>query len=149
MLENIFNEQIFSFIRSHPGMGILGLDNLLYFAEEYNVAARHVLLHSLHPRHGYTFAIIGINLTSLAYTLLKTGVAKTHLYNLGTNNLNINHFHHFYCYLFYEFDKFWMECKPTSLMDFSNIHDKFLNAIRLKLNDNRTIFKMNLSVDNI
>lgn len=130
-------------------MGILGLDNLIFFAEEYNGAARHVLSHSLHPRYGYTFAIVGINLTSLAYDLVKTGEAKTHIYNLGTNNLSLIHFHRFYCYLFYEFDKFWMECKPTSLMEFSNIHKRFLNIIRTKLNDNRTIFKMNLLVENI
>lgn len=131
------------------GMGMLGLENLLYFAEEYNGAARHVLSHSLHPRHGYTFAIVGINLTSMAYTLLKNGTAKTHFYNLAIADLNYEHFHKFYCYLFYEFDKYWMECKPTSLMDFSNIHEKFLNNIRTKLEDNRTVLKINLSVDNI
>lgn len=130
-------------------MGLLGLDNLIYFAEEYNGAARHVLSHSLHPRHGYTFAIVGINLTAMAYNLLKNGAAKTHLYNLDIQYLDIEHFHKLYCYLFYEFDKYWMECKPVSLMDFSNIHEKFLMNILSKLDDNRTVFKINLSVDNI
>lgn len=129
------------------GMGLLGLEDLLFFAEEYNGAARHVLSHSLHPRHGYTFAIVGINLTSMAYTLLKTGVVKTHIYNLNTTTPNLDHFHKLYCYLFFEFDKYWMECKPTSLMDFSNIHDKFQTNILAKLNDNRTAFKLNFSVD--
>lgn len=131
------------------GMGLLGLDNLLYFAEEYNGAARHVLSHSLHPVHGYTFAIVGINLTSMAYTLLKKGVAKTHIYNLNTTHPTIEHFHKFYCYLFFEFDKYWMECKPASLMDFSSIHDKFQSSILAKLNDNRTVFKLNFSVDDV
>lgn len=130
-------------------MGLLGLENLLYFAEEYNGAARHVLSHSFHPIHGYTFAIVGINLTSLAYNLFKSGAAKTYIYNLSSNYPHINHFHKFYCYLFYEFDKYWMECKPCSLMEFSRIHDKFLTNITLKLNDNRTVLKMNLSVDDI
>lgn len=130
-------------------MGLLGLDNLLFFAEEYNGAARHVLQHSLHPRHGYTFAIVGINLTSLAYHLLKNGSAKTHIYNLNTTQVNIVHFHKLYCYLFFEFDKYWMECKPTSLMDFSFIHDKFQTDIQSKLEDNRTLFKLNFSVDDI
>lgn len=131
------------------GMGMLGLDNLLYFAEEFNGAARHVLSHSMHPKHGYTFAIVGINLTSMAYTLVTKGLAKTHLYNLPTNELDLNHFHKLYCYLFYEFDKYWMECKPTSLMDFSRIHEQFLANIREKLEDNRCFLKMNSSIDNL
>lgn len=124
------------------GMGLLGLDNLVYFAEEYNAAARHVLSHSIHPIHGYTFAIVGINLTSMAYNLLQNGTAKSHFYNLKTQHLNLKHFHQLYCYLFYEFDKFWFECKPTSLMDFSNIHARFLSHILTQLNDDRTVFHM-------
>lgn len=130
-------------------MGILGLENLIYFAEEYNGAARHVLSHSHHPKHGYTFAIVGINLTSMAYHLFKSGMAKTHIYNLGTNQPTLRHFHKFYCYLFYEFDKYWMECKPRSIMDFSNIHDKFRANIESKLQDDGTVFKINLSVDDV
>lgn len=124
-------------------MGLLGLENLLYFAEEYNEAARHVLSHSMHPNYGYTFAIVGINLTSMAYNLLQDGSAKTHFYNLKTKLLRIKHFHRMYSYLFYEFDKFWVECKPTSLMEFSNIHAQFLSHISTQLRDDRTIFSLN------
>lgn len=128
---------------------MLGLDNLVYFADEYNGAARHVLSHSMHPIHGYTFAIVGINLTSMAYNLLQNGEAKTHMYNLKAQHLSLKHFHRLYCYLFYEFDKFWVQSKPTSLMDFSNIYAKFLNDISTKLSDDRTILKINLAVDNV
>lgn len=131
------------------GMGLLGLENLIFFADEYNDTARHALSHSLHPRHGYTFAIVGINLTSMAYNLMKKGTAKTHLYNLTTSNLEVRHFHKLYCYLFYEFDKYWMECRPTSLMDFSRIYEKFLSNINDKLADNRTILKINLLINNL
>lgn len=131
------------------GMGILGLENLLYFAEEYTGAARHVLSHSMHPKHGYTFAIVGINLTSMAYTLLRTGAAKTHIYNLNTTQPTIEHFHKLYCYLFFEFDKYWMECKPASLMDFSIIQGRFQNDILDKLENNQMVFKLNFSVDDI
>lgn len=123
-------------------MGLLGLENLLYFAEEYNAAARHVLSHSTHPMHGYTFAIVGINLTSMAYNLMQNGAAKTHLYNLKAPYLSLKHFHRLYCYLFYEFDKFWLECKPISLMEFSNIHAQFLSDITNQLNDDQTVFNM-------
>lgn len=124
------------------GMGLLGLENLLYFAEEHNEAARHVLSHSVHPVHGYTFAIVGINLTSMAYNLLQNGTAKTHLYNLKARQLSLKHFHRLYCYLFYEFDRFWVQCKPTSLMEFSDIHARFLSDILSQLNDDQTVFHL-------
>lgn len=34
------------------GMGILGLDNLIYFATNHTKVARLILLHSNHPTHG-------------------------------------------------------------------------------------------------
>jgi hypothetical protein len=34
------------------GMGLLGLENLLFFSTHYNESARHLLQHSLHPVHG-------------------------------------------------------------------------------------------------
>lgn len=131
------------------GMGTLGLENLLYFAKEYNGAARHVLLHSQHPQHGYTFAIVGINLTSLAYKLYKSGIAKTHFYNFVKGSMNINHFHKFYCYLFFEFDRFWVDSKPHSIMDFPIIHERFQNNIENLLSDPNAIFKMNLLIEDI
>lgn len=135
------------FFLQFTGMGLLGLENLLYFAEEYTEAARHVLSHSIHPVYGYTFAIVGINLTSMAYNLLQNGAAKTHLYNLKTQHLSLKHFHRLYCYLFYEFDKFWVECKPESLMEFSNIHARFLSDISNQLYDDRTVFNLKQVID--
>ncbi|KFM82927.1 ELMO domain-containing protein 2, partial [Stegodyphus mimosarum] len=75
------------------GMGILGLENLLFFASEYGDAARHVLLHSSHPSYGYSFAIVGINLTSMAYHMLKDLSLKVHLYNAVRGRPHIKHFH--------------------------------------------------------
>uniref|UniRef100_A0A1B6DXP2 ELMO domain-containing protein n=1 Tax=Clastoptera arizonana TaxID=38151 RepID=A0A1B6DXP2_9HEMI len=112
------------------GMGILGLDNLIYFAEEYPEAVNHVLSHSMHPKYGYAFAIVGINLTSMAYHLFKDGTAKTHVYNVSKSLPSMRIFHQFYCYLFYEFDKFWIEAKPSNVMEFTYIRDKFESNIR-------------------
>lgn len=131
------------------GMGILGLENLVYFAQEYPSAATHVLSHSMHPRYGYAFAIVGINLTSMALRLLKDGSAKTHVYNSLKTLPSIRAFHQFYCYLFYEFDGFWIESKPSNIMEFSSIQEKFENNIRLALANPSTVFRINLSVDNI
>lgn len=130
------------------GMGLLGLENLLFFATEYKTPASHVLSHSLHPVYGYAFAIVGINLTSMAWQLLKDGSAKTYFYN--TKSLpTIKDFHQFYCYLFYEFDQFWIECKPSNIMEFSNIREKYEKMIRIALQDPANVFRIDLKVDTV
>ncbi|XP_020284630.1 ELMO domain-containing protein 2 [Pseudomyrmex gracilis] len=131
------------------GMGILGLENLIYFAQEYPSTATHVLSHSNHPRYGYGFAIVGINLTSMALKLLRDGSAKTHIYNSSKSLPTIRAFHQFYCYLFYEFDGFWIESKPSNMMEFSSIQEKFENSIRMSLANPSTILRINVAVDNI
>lgn len=131
------------------GMGLLGLENLLYFSTEYKAAACHVLSHSKHPTYGYAFAIVGINLTSMAWTLLKDGDAKTYFYNTCNDLPSLKHFHQFYSYLFYEFDQFWIECKPSNIMEFSSIRERFERNIRLQLSDPASVFKINLAVDTI
>lgn len=161
------------------GMGLLGLENLVYFAKEYNSAAKHILSHSHHPKHGYSFAIVGINLTHMAYRLLKDGSAKTHLFNMAAGGAEtaecatagydrgkylsddplsrpfysprptVAHFHHFYSYLFVEFDKFWLAEKPRDVMEFNRIRDLFENNIRAKLSDNSVTFKVNVAIDNV
>lgn len=124
------------------GMGVLGLENLLYFAKEYTDTARRALLHSMHPQHGYTFAIVGINLTSMALTLLKQGHAKTHIYNVIPTYASLDTFHDLYCYLFYAFDRYWMQCKPQSIMDFSFVQERFINDIKALLRDEGTVLRV-------
>jgi len=131
------------------GMGILGLHNLLYFAREFGTASKHILSHSHHPKFGYSFAIVGINLTLMAYKLLQDTALKSHLYNVTEGRPTIDNFHHFYCYLFIEFDKFWLECQPKDIMEFNRIRDLFDNVVRSKLADTRTCFKVNIEVDTI
>lgn len=131
------------------GMGILGLDNLLYFAEEYPGPVNHVLSHSMHPQYGYAFAIVGINLTSMAYHLFKDGTAKTHVYNVSKSLPSMRVFHQFYCYLFYEFDRFWLEAKPSNVMEFTYIRDIFEKSIRRFFSDPSSVCRINISVDTV
>jgi len=151
------------------GMGLLGLKNLLYFTKEYNTAARHILSHSHHPKHGfytslepytptvrYSFAIVGINLTHMAYRLLVDGSAKTHMFNVCASSPVeserrpiLKHFHHLYSYLFVEFDKFWLSEKPKDVMEFNRIRDLFENQMRTLLEDRSAHFKINIAVDNV
>jgi hypothetical protein len=133
------------------GMGILGLDNLLYFTREYPGTARHLLSHSQHPKYGYTLAVVGINITHMAWRLLKSGQAKSHFYNLARSHKypKIENFHQFYCYLLYEFDSYWMNAKPDNLMEFNNVQAKFEKAILKSTKRENCQFKMNLSVESV
>lgn len=131
------------------GMGILGLHNLIYFAREFGTAAKHILSHSHHPKFGYSFAIVGINLTQMAYKLLQDNALKSHMYNITEGRPNMENFHHLYSYLFIEFDKFWLECQPKDIMEFNRIRDLFENVVRSKLADTRTCFKVNIEVDTV
>ncbi|XP_050520860.1 ELMO domain-containing protein 2 [Daktulosphaira vitifoliae] len=125
------------------GMGILGLDNLVYFASKYTYLARIALSHSMHPIHGYAFAIVGINLTNMALELVVDGSAKTHFYN-KRNAPEYEDFNEFYCYLFWEFDKFWLNAKPKDLMEFTIHRENFEKVIRKRLNKYDTIFQIDV-----
>ena len=103
----------------------------------------------------YSFAIVGINLTLMAYRLLNDGSAKTHIFNVtaassdGDIVPSLRHFHHFYSYLFIEFDKFWLSEKPRDVMEFNRIRDLFENNVRTMLRDSSTVLRINVAVDTV
>ncbi|XP_076044267.1 ELMO domain-containing protein 2 [Oratosquilla oratoria] len=131
------------------GMGILGLDNLLFFAENHTNVARHILMHAQHPRYGYSYAIVGINITHMAYNFLKFGNAKTHFFNSCKGIPNVRAFHQFYSYLFFEFDQLWRHEKPRDIMEFNRVRNKFEVQVKEKLKDPMTLFKCNFILENI
>ncbi|XP_055933159.1 ELMO domain-containing protein 2-like [Argiope bruennichi] len=131
------------------GMGVLGLENLLYFATEHSETARHVLLHSNHPTYGYSFAIVGINLTSMAYDLLRNKTLQVHFYNSVKGKPKMNDFHYVYCYLFYEFDKFWLSEKPRDIMEFSRIRAKFQDNVLKLLQNPKAQLKLSFLIKNL
>uniref|UniRef100_A0A3P9JH98 ELMO/CED-12 domain containing 1 n=1 Tax=Oryzias latipes TaxID=8090 RepID=A0A3P9JH98_ORYLA len=125
------------------GMGLLGLHNLLYFAEHDKSAALQMLQDSLQPKHNlnskwlivfrYSFAIVGINITDLAYSLLVSGALKTHLYNVAPEMPNLQHFQQTFCYLMQEFQRFWIEEDPSDIMEFNRVRSKFHRRILRQL----------------
>ncbi|NXN18240.1 ELMD2 protein, partial [Indicator maculatus] len=124
------------------GMGLLGLVNLVYFSKHYTDEARQILSRSNHPKLGYSYAIVGINLTEMAYSLLKNGALKSHLYNMVSGLPQMEHFHQFYCYLVYEFDKFWFEEEPESIMHFNHYREKFHEKIKSLLLDYNVVLTL-------
>ncbi|XP_051534063.1 ELMO domain-containing protein 1-like isoform X2 [Myxocyprinus asiaticus] len=132
------------------GMGLLGLHNLLYFAEHDKATALQVLHDSLQPKHsmmskaewdkktfdkaiGYSFSIVGINITDLAYSLLVSGALKTHLYNVAPEMPSLVHFQQTFCYLMQEFHRFWIEEDPCDIMEFNCVRTKFYKRILKQL----------------
>ncbi|XP_061484652.1 ELMO domain-containing protein 1 isoform X1 [Rhineura floridana] len=140
------------------GMGLLGLYNLLYFAERDAAAAQQILSDSLQPKYrevtkeelsklskaewekkkfnkaiGYSFAIVGINITDLAYNLLVSGALKTHFYNVAPEAPTLSHFQQTFCYLMHEFHKFWIEEDPLDIMEFNRVREKFHKQILRQL----------------
>ena len=104
----------------------------------------------------YSFAIVGINITAMAYKLVMDGCAKSHFFNVCASSPVesertplLKHFHHFYSYLFVEFDKFWLSEKPKDVMEFNRIRDLFENNIRTLLEDRSAHFKINITVDTV
>ncbi|XP_020845515.1 ELMO domain-containing protein 2 [Phascolarctos cinereus] len=126
------------------GMGLLGLVNLVYFSENYTNEAHRILSHSNHPTLGYSYAIVGINLTEMAYSLLKSDALKVHFYNSVPSSPTMEHFHQFYCYLFIEFDKFWFEEEPESIMYFNQYREKFHEKIKRLLLDYRVVLTLKI-----
>lgn len=124
------------------GMGLLGLQNLVFFVEQYTDAARQLLSHSNHASLGYSFAIVGINITGMAYQLLNQGLLKSHLYNVVHGKPRIEHFNYIYCYLLYEFDKFWFAESPPSIMEFNHYKEKFQKQIVTLLKDKNTMLRL-------
>ncbi|XP_037546593.1 ELMO domain-containing protein 2 [Nematolebias whitei] len=117
------------------GMGLLGLINLVFFSENYTAEARQVLSHANHPKLGYSYAIVGINVTEMAYSLLKSGALKPHFYNTVHGTPELEHFHQLYCYLVYEFDRFWVAEEPESIMQFNHYREKFHDKVKSRLQD--------------
>ncbi|XP_051897960.1 ELMO domain-containing protein 2 isoform X2 [Pristis pectinata] len=124
------------------GMGMLGLHNLVFFGEHYPEIARQTLSQSNHPKIGYSYAIVGINLTEMAYSMLKTGLLKSHLYNLVSGTPQLRHFHEFYCYLMYEFNQFWFKEEPSSIMEFNYYREQFHKRVKELLIDSNIVLTL-------
>ena len=76
------------------GMGILGLDNLIYLAKHYPETTSRILDTSNHTSSGFSMAIVGINLTHISLNLMRNRESYYHFYVQG---VSIENFHEFYC----------------------------------------------------
>ncbi|KAG0023459.1 ELMO domain-containing protein 1 [Podila clonocystis] len=113
------------------GMGMLGLDDLAYYAKYYPLSSKKALECSHHETQWYSFAIVGINITAFAVQTLRTRQLQHYLFLNGTDR---SVYHELYCYLFHRFNGYWMtlEPKPT-IMDFERVFADFKNMMERQL----------------
>ncbi|TPX37990.1 hypothetical protein SmJEL517_g00234 [Synchytrium microbalum] len=117
------------------GMGMLGLDDLHYYAKNHPKSAARVLSSSHHDTTWFSFAIVGINITKFALTLVRTRQANHFFYSYGISK---DVYQELYCYLFDGFERFWTSYSDTiTVMDFSRIFDKYQARVERELWERR------------
>uniref|UniRef100_A0A0M3K3P8 Engulfment and cell motility, putative (inferred by orthology to a S. mansoni protein) n=1 Tax=Anisakis simplex TaxID=6269 RepID=A0A0M3K3P8_ANISI len=107
------------------GMGILSLEQLLFFAQYDFDEASSVLSLSMDTKYEFPMAIAGITFSWMLRDLLHRGYLKTHFYNSVAGAPSLNNFHRIYCKLFKLFSKYWKYREPSSMMDFNSVKDDF------------------------
>jgi hypothetical protein len=108
------------------GMGILGLEQLCFFAQFDAHNAQRSLKISLDPRIGFPFAICGITITAMLKELLYEDMLKNHFFNALKTPPTMDNFHQVYCHVFTLYCDFWHHEHPSSVMMFNLIKQKFV-----------------------
>uniref|UniRef100_A0A914GWU0 ELMO domain-containing protein n=1 Tax=Globodera rostochiensis TaxID=31243 RepID=A0A914GWU0_GLORO len=112
------------------GMGMLGLDQLVFFAQFDTANCHRVLSLSYHPTIGFPFTVCGITITALCKELLFDNLLKNHFYNaLEQPPLGMDHFHQVYCRVFILFADFWVFVRPSSVMEFNVVKHRFVEHL--------------------
>ncbi|XP_011269939.1 ELMO domain-containing protein, variant [Capsaspora owczarzaki ATCC 30864] len=122
------------------GMGMLGLKQLLFFAQQHNTQARGALTVSCHPERGFSYAIVGINLSSMAVEFLDNPKLHELLYHLSNqpecSKDSLVNFNDFYCFLFCEFSRLWRQVNPENMLAFNQIRDSLKATVTRTLEHN-------------
>ncbi|KAJ8325805.1 hypothetical protein BDV3_000958 [Batrachochytrium dendrobatidis] len=96
------------------GMGVLALDDLYFLCKNRPKLARKLLITSQSDLSWFPFAVAGINITSYTLRMVRTRLLQNTFYHHGINE---DTYHEVFCYIFEEFEKFWVNQKelPTVL----------------------------------
>merc|ERR1711963_439324 len=106
---------------------------MIFFAVNYPDAAKQVFSQAHHSQYGYSFAIVAINMTGMAFELLQKRKLRDHFYSCDKPKPSINDFSRVYSYLLHEWSALWMAEKPRDIMEFSRVRDKFYRQVKAKL----------------
>lgn len=137
------------------GMGMLGLQQLEYFARTRGPAARGVLSEAMHPRRYYPFSATGINVTAFVLQLLRErrlhqlllgvmdgrtvtaahkdlGTVRGSPRVAGTCALASEALHEVYVEVFMAFSALWVRKDPPDVMSFAAIFGEIKEEFRAK-----------------
>ncbi|CAN0018986.1 unnamed protein product [Scytosiphon promiscuus] len=118
------------------GMGLLGLHQLVFFAESRNREARQVLADSTNPKRYIPFAAAGINITAFTTAMLEQRRLDSCLYEAIVKHMpagelpedkgmlvdaGVAAFNRIYGDEYVEFSRFWHESDPANTMAFPGI----------------------------
>ncbi|KAJ3414145.1 hypothetical protein HDV05_007007 [Chytridiales sp. JEL 0842] len=127
------------------GMGVLGLDDLHYYAKNHSDSYQRVLKSSKIESSWFSMAIVGINITSFIISLVRTRQLQNFFYTYGTTK---EVYEEFYCYVFDAFEKEWTShSTPLTVMDFGRVFENFQGKIeRLLLEGHPTVLDVDSPV---
>jgi len=124
------------------GMGLLGLNQLVYLSTAHNDVAIRMMRQSAHPTKGYPFAIVGISMTSLLRDLLKENYLKKQFSMHCAGIPKLEEFNRIYCKIFISFDNFWYGSNPASIMDYVPLRTKFYNNLIAEVDSDEDVFEL-------
>jgi len=106
------------------GMGMLGLTNLVQFAETWSPHAHAVLADTATHTNWFGLAITGITVTADLYLDLKQRRLNKYFFQHGAT---LQSFAALYARCFVTFNEFWARANPPNVMSFMYIHNDFLS----------------------
>ncbi|KAJ3241115.1 hypothetical protein HDU81_001901 [Chytriomyces hyalinus] len=105
------------------GMGILGLENLIYYARTHPDSFQRVLANSHHPKAWFSMAIVGINITSFVLSMHRQRLLQKFFYKYGVSK---DIFHELYCFIFDSFESRWTsQNESLTVMDFERFFKQY------------------------
>uniref|UniRef100_A0AC35TMC5 ELMO domain-containing protein n=1 Tax=Rhabditophanes sp. KR3021 TaxID=114890 RepID=A0AC35TMC5_9BILA len=133
------------------GAGVLGLDQMIYFAKHDLENCRRILQLSLHPIKGFPFAICSITITFIGKELLAEGYLKRHVYNsINPEEVSIEDFHRIYLALFKLFAEHWFSSDENrDIMNFNIVKSEFISRIKSYLSLDCSNLNDQIKMENI
>ncbi|KAI8099735.1 ELMO/CED-12 family-domain-containing protein [Halteromyces radiatus] len=114
------------------GMGMQGLDDLVYYSKTYPTSCQRTFHSSQHPVSWYPFAIVGINISQFTIQILRTRQLQYVLFRYGISR---DTYQDFYCFLYHTFNDYWNshEDPRLTVMEFEETFKKFKRMIHGKI----------------
>lgn len=119
------------------GMGVLGLNQMCYFARNRQHTARVMVSEADLPYKGFPFAITGINITNLVLDML-TERKFSDRFDPQIETA-LAQFNSIYCDVYCLFHHWWNESAPKSIMEFPLVFGRFHAALNTFVVSNGTV----------